>query len=150
MFVNDTTTFDGKWFQVKDAYNVPKPVQAGGPPVLIDGSGEKKTLRMVAQYGDACNVFGDATQIRHLLDVLDEHCERLGRNPKEICRTRLGTLVLGRTMEKAQEKLRRDWVARTSPTSKVWTPGHWRAPCCRASSLAEHAVTAHFTTIGQG
>ena len=60
MFANDTATFDGKWFQVKDAFNVPKPVQAGGPRVLIGGSGEKKTLRMVAQYGDACNVFGDA------------------------------------------------------------------------------------------
>ena len=105
MFVNDTTSFDGKWFTVKDALNVPKPVQVGGPPVLIGGSGEKKTLRMVAQYGDACNVFGDTTQVRHLMDVLDEHCARLGRDPREICRTRLGTLLLGRTMEHAQDKL---------------------------------------------
>ena len=105
MFVNDTTTFEGKWFTVKDALNSPKPVQAGGPPVLIGGSGERKTLRMVAQYGDACNVFGDATQVRHLMGVLDEHCARIGRDPKEICRTRLGTLLLGRTMEHAQQKL---------------------------------------------
>ena len=105
MFVNDTTTFDGKWFHVNNAFNVPKPVQAGGPPVLIGGSGEKKTLRMVAQYGDACNVFGDATVVRHLMDVLDAHCERLGRDPKSICRTRLGTLVIGRTMEEANAKL---------------------------------------------
>lgn len=74
MFVNDTTTFEGKWFKVTNAFNVPKPVQAGGPPILIGGSGEKKTLRMVAQYGDACNVFGDATHVRHLMGVLDEHC----------------------------------------------------------------------------
>ena len=60
MFVNHTTTFDGKWFKVTDAFNQPAPVQAGGPPILIGGSGPKKTLRMVAQYGDACNVFGDA------------------------------------------------------------------------------------------
>ena len=105
MFVNDTTTFEGKWFQVHDALNVPKPIQAGGPPILIGGSGEKKTLRMVAQYGDACNVFGDATQVRHLLGVLDDHCGRLGRNPADICRTRLGTLIIGRTMEEAQAKL---------------------------------------------
>jgi F420-dependent oxidoreductase-like protein len=105
MFVNDTTTFDGKWFKVTDAINNPKPIQAGGPPILIGGSGEKKTLRMVAQYGDACNVFGDAETVRHKMDVLDEHCARLGRNPADICRTRLGTLIVGRTMEEAQAKL---------------------------------------------
>lgn len=105
MFVNHQTTLDGKWFKVTNAFNVPKPVQAGGPPVLIGGSGEKKTLRMVAQYGDACNVFGNPEQIRHLMGVLDGHCATLGRDPKEICRTRLGTLMLGRTHEEAQAKL---------------------------------------------
>jgi F420-dependent oxidoreductase-like protein len=105
MFVNDHTTLEGKWFTVRDAMNVPKPVQAGGPPVLIGGSGEKKTLRMVAQYGDACNVFGGPDQISHLMGVLDGHCAALGRDPKEICRTRLGTLILGRTHDEAQAKL---------------------------------------------
>jgi F420-dependent oxidoreductase-like protein len=105
MFVNHTTTHDGKWFNVTNALNVPKPVQAGGPPVLIGGSGEKKTLRMVAQYGDACNVFGNPEQIQHLMGVLDGHCAAIGRDPKEICRTRLGTLMLGRTHEEAQAKL---------------------------------------------
>ena len=105
MFTNHTTSFDGKWFKVTDAFNTPKPVQAGGPPILIGGSGEKKTLRMVATYGDACNVFGDATQVRHLMGVLDEHCATLGRDPSEICRTRLGTLIVGETMEAAQAKL---------------------------------------------
>lgn len=105
MFANDTTTFDGKWFHVKDAFNNPKPVQAGGPPVLIGGSGEKKTLRMVAQYGNACNVFGDAARVQHLMGVLDEHCARLGRDPGSICRTRLATLIVGRTMEEAEAKM---------------------------------------------
>ena len=105
MFVDDTTTFDGKWFTVRDAFNVPKPVQSKGIPVLIGGSGEKKTLRMVAQYGDACNVFGTPDQVRHLMGVLDAHCERLGRDPREICRTRLGTLVIGETMADAQRSL---------------------------------------------
>ncbi|MEI6497077.1 MAG: LLM class F420-dependent oxidoreductase [Actinomycetota bacterium] len=105
MFVNEHTTFAGKWFSVNEAMNVPKPVQAGGPPVLIGGSGEKKTLRMVAQYGDACNVFGDAATVRHLMGVLDGHCERLGRDPGSICRTRLATLVIGRTVEEAEAKI---------------------------------------------
>ena len=102
MFVNDTTSFEGKWFTVKDALNVPRPVQPGGPPVLIGGSGEKKTLRMVAQYGDACNVFGDAAGVRRLMGVLDEHCERLGRDPREICRTRLGTVAIAATHDEAE------------------------------------------------
>ncbi|HEY1280481.1 MAG TPA: LLM class F420-dependent oxidoreductase [Acidimicrobiales bacterium] len=101
MFVNDTTTFEGKWYSVKDAFNVPKPVTPGGPPVLIGGSGERKTLRLVAQYADACNVFGDPAQVRHLMEVLDGHCDRLGRDPSTITRTRLGTLVLGSSHEDA-------------------------------------------------
>ena len=105
MFVNDTTSFDGKWFNVKDAFNVPRPVQKNGIPVLIGGSGEKKTLRMVAQYGDACNVFGNPQQVGHLMSVLDEHCDRLGRDPRDICRTRLGTLVVGRTHEEATARI---------------------------------------------
>ena len=105
MFTEHTTTFEGKWFTVRDAFNTPKPVQAGGPPVLIGGSGERKTLRMVAQYADACNVFGTPDQIRHLMGVLDAHCERLGRDPREICRTRLGTIVVGETMADAQRAL---------------------------------------------
>jgi F420-dependent oxidoreductase-like protein len=103
MFVNDTTTFEGKWFHTTDALNVPKPVQAGGPPVLIGGSGEKKTLRMVAQYADACNVFGEPDTVRRLLGVLDEHCAALGRDPKEICRTRLATVAVAPTMEAAED-----------------------------------------------
>lgn len=105
MFVNDTTTFEGKWFAVHDALNVPKPLQAGGPPVLIGGSGEKKTLRMVGQYGDACNVNGPLPEFRRLMGVLDEHLARFGRQPGDVCRTRLGSVVLGRTMEDAQAKL---------------------------------------------
>jgi len=105
MFTEPTTTFEGKWFRVTDAMNVPRPIQPGGPPVLIGGSGERKTLRMVAQYADACNVFGEPSAVRHLMDVLDGHCERLGRDPAAITRTRLGTLVVGRTMEEAQAKI---------------------------------------------
>jgi len=111
MFVNERTSFDGKWFTVRDALNSPKPVQPGGPPVLIGGSGERKTLRMVAQYADACNVFGDPAHVRHLMDVLDEHCGRLGREPSDICRTRLGTLVPGRSREEAVAT-RNDFLAR--------------------------------------
>ena len=101
MFVNDTTTVQGKWYSVKDAFNIPKPLTPGGPPVLVGGSGERKTLRLVAQYADACTVFGDPAQVHHLMEVLDGHCERLGRDPSTITRTRLGTLIVGSSHEDA-------------------------------------------------
>ena len=73
--------------------NNPSPIR-GDIPIMIGGSGEKKTLRMVAQYADASNFFGDADAMRHLIGVLEDHCERLGRDPSEITTTRLGTIVI--------------------------------------------------------
>ncbi len=102
MFVNERTTFHGKWYHVTDALNSPKPIRPNGPPVLIGGSGEKKTLRMVAQYADACNIFGPVAKVRTLMSVLDQHCSTLGRDPATISRTRLSTLVLGDTKEQAE------------------------------------------------
>ena len=72
---------------------------------MIGGSGEKKTLRMVAQYADASNFFGDAERMRHLIGVLEGHCERLGRDPSEITKTRLGTIVIAPTHEEAERKV---------------------------------------------
>ena len=61
---------------------------------MIGGSGEKRTLRLVAQYGDMCNVSGGPATVAHKLDVLRAHCDDVGRDPSEIATTRLGTLVL--------------------------------------------------------
>ncbi len=105
MFVNEKTTFNGKWYQVSDALNSPKPIRPGGPPVLIGGSGEKKTLRMVARYADACNVFGPVKQVRHLMSVLDDHCAAIGRDPSTVCRTRLSTLIIADTKEQAESEV---------------------------------------------
>ena len=69
---------------------------------MIGGSGEKKTLRMVAQYADASNFFGDAERIRHLVGVLEGHCERLGRDIAEITKTRLGTVIVEPTQDEAE------------------------------------------------
>jgi F420-dependent oxidoreductase-like protein len=96
-------TVKGKHHHIDGAYNNPKPLR-GDLPILIGGSGEKKTLRMVAQYADASNVFGDPEKIKHLMGVLDAHCERLGRDPKAIKRTKLGVLVIADTHEAAQAK----------------------------------------------
>ncbi|HWF54946.1 MAG TPA: LLM class F420-dependent oxidoreductase [Solirubrobacteraceae bacterium] len=106
MFTQDRATFHGEYFRVEEAYNNPKPIR-GDIPILIGGSGEKKTLRMVAQYADGCNLFAaDADRARHLLGVLDGHCERLGRDPAEITKTAMGGYMIAETTEAAQAKLK--------------------------------------------
>jgi F420-dependent oxidoreductase-like protein len=86
LFAGSPASFAGKFYALRDAYNSPRPVR-GSVPVLVAGGGEKRTLDLVARYGDACNVSGDPAQVRHKFDVLDRHCERVGRDPAEITRT---------------------------------------------------------------
>ena len=76
-------------------------MQPGGPKILIGGGGEKKTLRLVAQYADMWNGFGDPETIRHKIQVLADHCADVGRDPSEIIKTRLGTLFVATTEEEA-------------------------------------------------
>ena len=87
MFGAGPASFSGKFYALRDAYNSPRPVR-GSIPVLVAGGGEKRTLDLVARYGDACNVSAGApADVRHKFDVLDAHCERVGRDPAEITRT---------------------------------------------------------------
>ena len=104
MFTQDETSFVGTHYQVTAALNRPLPVAPGGPPILIGGGGEQRTLKLVARYADACNVFGDAATVRHKLRVLDAHCERIGRDPMEITKTRLGAIVLADTVENSNRQ----------------------------------------------
>lgn len=104
MFTEERATFDGKYFRVDGALNNPKPLR-GDIPIVIGGSGERKTLRMVAQYADGCNLFGDVEHARHLLGVLESHCERVGRDPEEITKTRMGAVVVAETHERALAKV---------------------------------------------
>jgi F420-dependent oxidoreductase-like protein len=104
MFTQSSTTFSGKHFRVDNAFNNPKPLR-GDIPILIGGSGERKTLRFVAQYADGCNLFGDAARVKHLIGVLERHCEDIGRDAAEITKTCMGVVVIGATHEAAQAKL---------------------------------------------
>lgn len=93
MWSGTVAPFEGKHFQLAETLNMPQPVRKPRPPIMIGGTGEQKTLRMVAQYADACNLFDrlGADAIRQKLDVLKGHCERLGRPFEEIEVTTLGT-----------------------------------------------------------
>ncbi|MFA7324894.1 MAG: TIGR03560 family F420-dependent LLM class oxidoreductase [Candidatus Nanopelagicales bacterium] len=82
----EQATFIGEYYSVAEAYNSPRPIR-GSIPILVGGGGEKRTLDLVARYADACNVFGDAQTVRHKFAVLQEHCERVGRDYSEITRT---------------------------------------------------------------
>ncbi|HET9102436.1 MAG TPA: LLM class F420-dependent oxidoreductase [Solirubrobacteraceae bacterium] len=104
MFTQERTTFEGAHFTVKGAYNNPKPVR-GDIPILIGGSGERKTLRLVAKYADGCNLFGDADRVRHLLGVLQGHCDDVGRDIGEITKTGMGLVAIGATHEAAEAKV---------------------------------------------
>jgi F420-dependent oxidoreductase-like protein len=99
----ERVTFEGERYQVRDAFNVPGPV--GPIPVFIGGGGERKTLRMVAQYADESNIIADRADIPRKLDALAEHCERLGRDRSEITVTWQRTSCIAPTMEEAQADL---------------------------------------------
>jgi F420-dependent oxidoreductase-like protein len=104
MFTQPEATYEGRHHSVRGALNNPKPLR-GDIPIMIGGSGERKTLRFVAQYADACNVFGDVERVKHLLGVLERHCEDVGRDPAEITKTRNGVFIIGRTREDVERKL---------------------------------------------
>ncbi|HXA74732.1 MAG TPA: LLM class F420-dependent oxidoreductase [Acidimicrobiales bacterium] len=94
MFAGASPTFNGTYYRTHEAQNIPPPVQPGGPTILVGGGGEKRTLRLVAQYADMCNLFGDAATIAHKVGILRGHCEAVGRDPSEVTVSRLATLVL--------------------------------------------------------
>ncbi len=81
MWSDDNGPFEGKHYQLAETLCSPQPIQQPRPPILIAGSGERKTLRLVARYGDACNVRGDnAEEVERRLGILREHCEAEGRD----------------------------------------------------------------------
>jgi F420-dependent oxidoreductase-like protein len=85
LFTEHLTTFDGRYYQLKDARCEPKPIQKPYPPFVIGGSGERLTLRVVAEYAQVWNFGGtDPEQFKHKVRVLHEHCAAVGRDPSEI------------------------------------------------------------------
>ena len=107
MWSEPRATFDGKYFHIKEAMLEPKPVQKPHPPILIGGSGEQLTLRAVARWGDACNVFGDPEMVRKKYAILRKHCEEAGRDYNSIQRTNLTALLVAKNESELQAKKQR-------------------------------------------
>jgi F420-dependent oxidoreductase-like protein len=104
MFHGDETPFQGQHYQLGRLLNSPLPLSRPHPPILIGGGGEKKTLRLVAQYADACNLF-PTPEVQHKLDVLKQHCDDVGRNYDDIEKTVLFRFDLGEKGENVGEIL---------------------------------------------
>ena len=94
MWSENNGPYRGKHYQLEQTLCVPQPLSRPHPPILVAGGGEKKTLRLVAQYADACNLYGSVETIRAKLDILKQHCQTLGRDYRTIEITTLGTLDL--------------------------------------------------------
>jgi F420-dependent oxidoreductase-like protein len=96
MWSGNNGPYNGKYYQLAETLNSPQPLSKPHPPILIGGTGEKKTLRLVAKYADACNLFArlglEALQAK--LDVLKRHCQEVGRDYAEIEKTTLDTARL--------------------------------------------------------
>ena len=114
MWSGNRNPYHGTYYQLAEPINVPAPLSIPHPPILIGGAGERKTLRLVAQYGDACNLYAGANLsdyrerfaiLRHKLDVLRSHCEDVGRPCDDIERTVLGSIQLDSTGKTVPELL---------------------------------------------
>jgi F420-dependent oxidoreductase-like protein len=104
MWSDDDGPYAGKHYQLGRTLNVPQALTTPHSPILIGGGGERKTLRMVAQYAQACNLFA-SPDLEHKLDVLREHCAAIGRDYQEIEKTVMGPIDPGAQGEKVGELL---------------------------------------------
>src|SRR5262249_753136 len=105
MLRDERPTLDGAHYMVRDAINQPPPLSR--IPVMIGGSGEKKTLRLVAQYGDESNLTCPADEVPRKLDALAAHCEALGRDRNEIAVSKHTNVCIGETHDDAYRDLAR-------------------------------------------
>jgi F420-dependent oxidoreductase-like protein len=102
MFRGETPTFEGKHYRTQGALNSPLPVRPGGPPIMVGGSGEKKTLRLMAEHAEMANFTASFDEVPRKLEVLAQHCADVGRDPSTINKTSLATVIQGATMEEAE------------------------------------------------
>jgi F420-dependent oxidoreductase-like protein len=107
MWTEETTTFDGRHYQLKDAWCEPKPLQSPRIPLWIGGSGERVTMRHVAKEADGWNTFmSPLDEFDHKLSVLDGHCSDVGRDRSEIRIQTVSQVVLGEDEREAEDQLR--------------------------------------------
>src|SRR6266568_2553209 len=148
MWTQDEAVFEGKYYQVRGAINQPKGVLKPHIPLLIGGGGEKVTLKLVAQYADACNVGGDIATIKHKLAVLRQHCDEVGRDYNSIKRTILiDNCAIAETEEAALAKLtpnQRTNLDEMRKTSLIGTPAMIRQRLAEYEEVGIQEIVIRF------
>lgn len=108
MFTQDRPSFEGEHYRIERALNQPRPIQPGGPKILIGGTGERRTLRLAAQFADMTHWFpAPLADLKHKTEVLERHCEAVGRDPSTIIRTMASPVIPVADESQAQAVLER-------------------------------------------
>ena len=108
MFTEQQPTFHGTYYRIEQAFNVPRPVQPGGPKILVGGGGEQRTLRIAAKYADMTHWFAlGLDALKHKTEVLERYCEEIGRDPSTIERTAGAPVIVTETEAEGKAILER-------------------------------------------
>ena len=134
-----TSSFIGKYYQVRDAYCNPKPIQKPSPPILVGGGGERRTLKIVAKYADACNLIGSLETINRKLTVLREHCETVGRDYDSILKTKLCTVIINDDSNAAKKRVQEILNGMPEEQIREFAIYGTRGEVCRQIELFERA-----------
>ncbi len=125
MFTQDRPSFEGQYYKIDRALNVPRPIQPGGPKILIGGGGERRTLRLLAEHGDIGHWFGgNLEDLKRKKKVFEEHCAAVKRDPSEVLLTVGLTLVLAENEKDAKALMEgltpeRRAIAKTATVSQA-------------------------------
>jgi alkanesulfonate monooxygenase SsuD/methylene tetrahydromethanopterin reductase-like flavin-dependent oxidoreductase (luciferase family) len=109
--------FSGKYYQIRNAYCNPKPLQKPSPPIMVGGTGERQTLKIVAKYADACNLFGSLETVKRKLSVLREHCKSVGRDYDSILKTKLGFVIIDKDRAVGEKRVQQ--ISKVMPEDQV-------------------------------
>ncbi len=152
MWTQQEAVFEGKYYQVRGAINQPKGVQKPHIPLLIGGSGEQVTLRLVAQYADACNIGGDMPTIKRKLAILKRHCENVGRDYESIHRTVISFCSIGETDEEAIAKIPQELLNRFGNrinSTLIGSPATIRAGLAELEAVGVQEIITSFPDVLQ-
>lgn len=119
LWTEKQVTFEGRYYQLKEAYCEPKPLQQPRPPLMIGGSGEKLMLRVIARHADQWNTFGSPEVFRHKIEVLKEHCAAIGRDFGEIEVSWAGAALITESNDLKDDMVRRMAEAFGAPPEMV-------------------------------